>query len=165
MFLLTTAFFIPEMIKLKKILCPIDFSECSLYALSYATDLSSKEHASLYLIHVIETHISGIGDIMKQIDLLLDDKQIDNLRIQLINLIPNDIRSNIHTEPIVEKGIPFVEIIKTAKDKQVDLIVMGTHGRTGLEHILIGSVAERVIQRAPCPVLSISLPKQLFTMP
>lgn len=153
------------MIKLKKILCPIDFSECSLYALSYAIDLSVKEHASLYLIHVIETHISDIGDIMKQIDLLLDDKQINNLRMQLINLIPDDIRSNIHTEPIVEKGIPFVEIIKTAKDKQVDLIVMGTHGRTGLEHILIGSVAERVIQKSPCPVLSIRLPKQVFSMP
>jgi len=153
------------MIKLKKILCSIDFSECSTYALSYAIDLSAKEHASLYLIHVIETHISDIGDIVKQIDLLLDDKQIDNLKMRLINLIPDNIRPNIHIEPIVEKGVPFVEIIRTAKDKQVDLIVMGTHGRTGLEHILIGSVAERVIQRAPCPVLSIRLPKQVFSMP
>ena len=153
------------MITLKKILCSIDFSECSTYALSYAIDLSAKEHASLYLIHVIETHMSDIGDIVKQIDLLLDDKQIDNLKMRLINLIPVDIRPNIHIEPIVEKGIPFVEIIRTAKDKQVDLIVMGTHGKTGLEHILIGSVAERVIQRAPCPVLSIRLPKQVFSMP
>lgn len=153
------------MIKLKKILCPIDFSECSSYALSYAIDLSAKEHASLYLIHVIETHMSDIGDIVKQIDLLLDEKQIDNLRMRLINLVPEDIRINIHIESIVQKGIPFIEIIRTAKDKQADLIVMGTHGRTGLEHILIGSVAQRVIQRAPCPVLSIRLPKQVFSMP
>ncbi|MEP9410820.1 MAG: universal stress protein [Candidatus Brocadia sp.] len=147
------------MIKLNKILCPVDFSECSLYALNYAIDLSYREHAALYLIHVVETHISDFGDIMKQIDLLLDDQQINNLRMQLINLIPDDMRPNIHAEPIVEKGVPFVEIIKAARDKQVDLIAMGTHGRTGLEHILIGSVAERVIQRAPCPVLSIRLPK------
>jgi nucleotide-binding universal stress UspA family protein len=153
------------MIKLKKILCPIDFSKCSTYALNYALDLSTKERALLYLIHVIETHISDMGDILKQIDLLLDDKQIDNLRMKLTNLIPDNIRTNIHIEPIVEKGIPFVEIIKTAKDNQIDIIIMGTHGRTGLEHILIGSVAERVIRSAPCPVLSIRLPKQVFLMP
>ena len=153
------------MVKLKKILCPIDFSACSAYALSYAIDLSVREHASLYLIHVIETHISNFGDIIKQIDLLLDDKQINNLNMRLINLVPGDMQKNISIKPIVAKGIPFVEIIKTAKDNLVDLIVMGTHGRTGLNHILIGSVAERVIQKAPCPVLSIRLPKQSFTMP
>ncbi|MDQ1273734.1 MAG: hypothetical protein QG591_2364 [Planctomycetota bacterium] len=153
------------MIKLKKILCPIDFSDCSIYALSYAIDLSTKERASLYLIHVIETHISGMGDIVKQIDLLLDDKQIENLRMKLTNLIPDKMRTNIHIQPIVEKGIPFVEIIKTAKDNHIDVIIMGTHGRTGLGHILIGSVAERVIRSAPCPVLSIRLPNQVFSMP
>ncbi|MBE7444528.1 MAG: universal stress protein [Planctomycetia bacterium] len=153
------------MIKLKKILCPVDFSACSTYALSYAIDLTTKERASLYLIHVIETHISDIRDIVKQIDLLLDDKQIDNLKVRLTNLIPDNIRPNIHIQPIVEKGVPFVEIIKTARYNHIDLIIMGTHGRTGLEHILIGSVAERVIRSAPCPVLSIRLPKQVFSMP
>ena len=74
-------------------------------------------------------------------------------------------RTNIHIQPIVEKGIPFVEIIKTAKDNHIDVIIMGTHGRTGLGHILIGSVAERVIRIAPCPVLSIRLPNQVFSMP
>ncbi|MBU6391369.1 MAG: universal stress protein [Planctomycetota bacterium] len=148
------------MIKLKKILCPIDFSACSKHALSYAIDLSAKESASLYLIHVIEAHLSGIGDILKQLDLLLDDKQIeDNLKMRLISLLPDDVRKSTFVEPIIAKGIPFVEIVNTAKDKRTDLIVMGTHGKTGLEHILIGSVAERVIQRAPCPVLSIRLPK------
>ena len=147
------------MIKLKKILCPIDFSACSIHALSYAIDLSLKDHASLYLIYVIETYMNDIGDILKQIDLLLDEQQTDNLKMRLINLIPNDIQKNIRINTRVVKGIPFVEIIKATKDNQVDLIVMGTHGKTGLEHILIGSVAERVIQRAPCPVLSVRLPK------
>ena len=147
------------MIKLKKILCPIDFSACSTYALTYAIDLSLKDHASLYLIHVIETYMGDIGDILKQIDLLLDDKQTDNLKMRLINLIHDEIRTNISIDTLVVKGAPFVEIIKAAKDNQVDLIVMGTHGKTGLDYILIGSVAERVIQRSPCPVLSIRLPK------
>ena len=147
------------MIKLKKILCPIDFSACSTYALNYAIDLSLKDHASLYLIHVIETYMGDIEDILKQIDLLLDDKQTDSLKMRLINLIPDQIRINISIDTLVVKGTPFVEIIKAAKDNQVDLIVMGTHGKTGLDYILIGSVAERVIQRSPCPVLSIRLPK------
>ena len=147
------------MIKLKKILCPIDFSACSTYALTYAIDLSLKDHASLYLIHVIETYMGDIGDILKQIDLLLDDNQTDSLKMRLINLIPAEIRTNISIDTLVVKGTPFVEIIKAAKDNQVDLIVMGTHGKTGLDYILIGSVAERVIQRSPCPVLSIRLPK------
>lgn len=153
------------MIKLKKILCPIDFSACSIHALSYAIDLSIKNKASLYLIYVMETHVNDARDILKQIDLLLDDTQIDNLKIRLISLIPDNIQKSITIETIVVKGIPYVEIIKTSKDKQIDLIVMGTHGRTGLEHILIGSVAQRVIQKAPCPVFSIRLPRQIFSMP
>src|SRR3990167_8423817 len=140
------------MIKLNKILCPIDFSACSTYALTYAIDLSLKDHASLYLIYVIEPYMGDMGDILKQIDLLLDDKQTEILKMRLIKLIPDNIRTNINIGTFVVKGIPFVEIIKAAKDNQVDLIVMGTHGKTGLEHILTGSVAERVIQRSPCPV-------------
>ncbi|UJS18219.1 MAG: universal stress protein [Candidatus Jettenia sp.] len=153
------------MTTLKKILCPIDFSPCSTYALNYAIDLSMKDQASLYLIYVIETHINNVGDVVKQIDLSLEDQQTDNLKIRLINLIPGKTREKIYVDTFIVKGIPFVEIIKAAKDKQVDLIIMGTHGRTGLKHILIGSVAERVIQKAPCPVLSIRLPEQLFSMP
>lgn len=153
------------MTKLKKILCPIDFSPCSTYALNYAIDLSLKDQASLYLIYVIETHINNVGDVVGQIDLSLEDHQTDNLKMRLINLIPGKTREKVYVDTFIVKGVPFVEIIKAAKDKQIDLIIMGTHGRTGLKHILIGSVAERVIQKAPCPVLSIRLPEQLFSMP
>lgn len=153
------------MAKLKKILCPIDFSPCSTYALNYAIDLSLKDQASLYLIYVIETHINNVGDVVGQIDLSLEDHQTDNLKMRLINLIPGKTREKVYVDTFIVKGVPFVEIIKAAKDKQIDLIIMGTHGRTGLKHILIGSVAERVIQKAPCPVLSIRLPEQLFSMP
>ena len=57
-------------------------------------------------------------------------------------------------------GVPFVEIIKAARDKDIDLIVIGTHGRTGLAHMLIGSVAEKVVRKAPCPVLSVKSKKE-----
>ena len=61
-------------------------------------------------------------------------------------------------ESMVVSGTPFLEIIRTAKEKEVDLIVVGTHGRTGLDHILFGSTAEKVVRQAPCPVLSVRLP-------
>lgn len=153
------------MIAIEKILCPIDFSPCSTYALNYAIDFSMKAQALLYLLYVIETRADDIGDMVKQIDLLGDDTKIDTVKTRLMNLIPGNIRANISIETVVVTGIPFVEIVKVARDNHIDLIVMGTHGRTGLKHILIGSVAERVIQKAPCPVLSIKLPEQLFSMP
>lgn len=153
------------MIPLKKLLCPVDFSSCSIHALSYAVDLAMREQALLCLLHVIDTHTNGVRDILKQIDSLLDDAKVDNIKIRLMNLVPGNIRANIPIETLVIKGIPFVEILRVARDNQTDLIVMGTHGRTGLKHILIGSVAERVIQKATCPVLSIRLPEQSFSMP
>ena len=72
--------------------------------------------------------------------------------------VPEEIQNIV--EPIILFGVPFVEIIKTAKDKNIDLIVIGTHGRTGLAHMLIGSVAEKIVRKAPCPVLTIKIKKK-----
>ena len=69
--------------------------------------------------------------------------------------VPEEIQNIV--EPIILFGVPFVEIIKTAKDKNIDLIVIGTHGRTGLAHMLIGSVAAKIVRKAPCPVLTIKI--------
>lgn len=66
---------------------------------------------------------------------------------------------------LFKEGEPFLEIIRTAKIESADLIVMGTHGRTGLDHIFFGSTAERVVRKAPCPVMTIRLPGKEFTMP
>jgi nucleotide-binding universal stress UspA family protein len=73
----------------------------------------------------------------------------------LLAEVPEEIQNIV--EPIILFGVPFVEIIKTAKDKNIDLIVIGTHGRTGLAHMLIGSVAEKIVRKAPCPVLTIKI--------
>ncbi len=65
----------------------------------------------------------------------------------------------------VQMGRPFIEIIRYAREKKIDLIVLGTHGRSGLKHVLLGSVAERVVRKAPCPVLTIRHPEHEFVMP
>ena len=74
---------------------------------------------------------------------------------KLRSSISEEIRSCINVEVLIRVGVPFEEILKAAHDKEVDLIVMGTHGRTGITHMVIGSVAENVIRKAPCPVLCI----------
>jgi nucleotide-binding universal stress UspA family protein len=68
-------------------------------------------------------------------------------------------------EAMIVNGTPFLEILRTAKEKEVDLIVVGTHGRTGLDHVLFGSTAEKVVRKAPCPVLSVRMPGKEFVMP
>jgi len=86
-------------------------------------------------------------------------------RKQLDGFIPPELKKGITVETIHRVGVPFVEIIKAAREKEVDLIVIATHGKSGLSHILFGSVAEKVVRKAPCPVLSIRHPEHEFIMP
>jgi len=74
-------------------------------------------------------------------------------------------RLRLRVELVMEQGSPFLEIIRYAKDHDIDLIVMGTHGRGPIAHMLMGSVAEKVVRRAPCPVLTVKHPEHKFVMP
>ena len=85
-------------------------------------------------------------------------KQLDD-RVATLKVKSNNVSG------IFAAGLPFMEIIKAAKEQKADMIVMGTHGRTGLEHVLMGSVAEKVVRRAPCPVLTVKHPDHEFKMP
>ncbi|MDR4499428.1 MAG: universal stress protein [Candidatus Scalindua sp.] len=152
------------MISLKKILCPIDHSDCSKEALKYAVSFALRNEAVLYLLHVIDirTFDENLDTITKQI---ADESSINNLKKKLLECVPEEIRSDMKIEAIVVQGIPFVEIIKTAKDNEVDMLVLGTHGRTGLAHMMLGSVSEKVVRKAPCPVLTVRSSNQKFVMP
>ncbi len=152
------------MINLKKILCPIDHSDCSKEALKYAVSFAMKDEAELYLLHVVDirTFDESFDMTSKQ---LPDDETIKQLKEKLLECVPEEIRNDMRIEPIVVQGVPFSEIISIAKEKEISVIVMGTHGRTGIAHIMLGSVSEKVVRKAPCPVLTVRQSKHKFVMP
>jgi nucleotide-binding universal stress UspA family protein len=147
------------MVSIKKILCPVDFSACSDEALKYAAYLALKESAKLYLIHVIDVRMYGHETPISFKMPEPDAETIERMKKELkASISSQKIYEKINLETIVTVGIPATEIIKAAKEKQVDMIVMGTHGRTGLAHVIVGSVAENVVRRASCPVLTVRHP-------
>ena len=143
------------MITFKKILCPVDYSDCSAKALRYAAGLALKDSARLYLMHVIDKRVYDYGGPIYEAQLSPDAEVIDRLKEKLGESVPKEIRGDIDVETIVTVGVPAQEIVNAADDKGVDVIVMGTHGRTGVAHVVMGSVAENVVRNALCPVLTV----------
>lgn len=146
--------------KVEKILFPTDFSTGSFHALPYATDLSRHYNAKLYILHVIY-------DFTKATDSHIPHVSMDELyremtewaKKELETCCIEEIRAITNVEKIVLKGIPYEEIIKFAAKEKIDMIVMGTYGRVGLERFIFGSTAERVVRRAPCPVMTVRIPE------
>jgi nucleotide-binding universal stress UspA family protein len=140
-------------VKVKKILIPTDFSECSEAAMGYAISLAQDFQAQVFLLHVLGPPISGLDFSLMQ------SGTLPGLRQKLVEMMQQSVDCmrglGIEAEGHFVTGVPSFEIIKAAKTHGADLIIMGTHGRTGLAHILMESTAERVIQRAPCPVLAL----------
>jgi len=119
--------------EIKKILCPVDFSEISANALEYAVFLASHHHAELLLLHVVE-HLHEFE------------------HYQILVFTPQELSEKME-EHAYEALNKLAEPIKEATEKDMDLIVMGSHGRTGISHMLMGSVTEKVVRKANCPVL------------
>jgi universal stress protein A len=139
--------------QIKTILCPIDFSEISANALEYAVFLASHHHAELLMLHVVEQlHEFEHYQILVLTPQELAEEMEKQAHEKLTKLT-EQIKKTIKVETVVRQGKPFVEIIKEAKEKDMDLIVMASHGRTGVSHMLMGSVAEKVVRKANCPVL------------
>ncbi len=135
--------------EINKILFPTDFSHSSDAALALATSLARDTGAKLLIAHVEEPPVAyGGGEMYYGIPEPLEE----DLRKMLKEVTPND--SSVPYEHHLVTGDPASAIVRLAKDEDVDLIVMGTHGRTGLLRMLMGSVAEAVVRRAPCPVLT-----------
>ena len=145
------------MVTLKKILCPVDHSECSYLALKYAISLALKDEAKLYLMHVIDSRLYDT-EMYKFSPYKLNEIDESKIRADLMKSLPDGTSDVLEVETIVVKGVPFNEIINAATEISVDLIVIGTHGRTGLSHVMLGSVAEKVVRKAPCPVLTVRMP-------
>jgi nucleotide-binding universal stress UspA family protein len=157
-----------EVFAIGKILCPTDFSEVGLHALGYARRFAKTNNATLHCLHVVDEayqYLVGMGPdavpIGPPTEDLLDaaEKQMDAFVAEHLG----DAKFPIKTA--VTSGRPFMEIIRYAREHAIDMIVIATHGRTGLKHVLLGSVAEKVVRKAPCPVLSIRHPEQKFVMP
>lgn len=155
------------MIQLNKILVPTDFSEFSLHALRYGCELARRFEAELHLLNVVE----GIYPLIPEPGLMLPDVAVQLTELQAAakrafeKVPPQDWGQDLEIHRTVVTGTPFLEIIRYAREEQIDLIVIGTHGRSGLVHVLMGSVAEKVVRKSPCPVLSVRPEGHSFVMP
>ena len=138
-------------LKLKRILVPIDFSDCSKKALQYALPLAKEHQAALTLLYVVPPAY-GAGEYGGIDYAQLEASMREGGEKELAKLAVDEVRAEVSTDTLVRVGSPAREIIETAKRLPADLIVISTHGRTGLKHVFLGSVAEHVVQRAPCPV-------------
>jgi len=145
------------MVTLKKILCPVDHSECSYLALKYAISLALKDEAKLYLMHVVDSRLYDT-EIYKFSPHKLNEIDESKIREDLMKSLPEGTTDVLEVETLVVKGVPFNEIINAATEINVDIIVIGTHGRTGLSHVMLGSVAEKVVRKSLCPVLTVRMP-------
>jgi nucleotide-binding universal stress UspA family protein len=141
----------------KTILVPTDFSEPSTAALDYAKQLADAFNASIHLLHVVQDParqpwiLETYG--VSSLDVLADI--MTQAQRDLEHALPESERKTHKAELVTAVGSPFGEILDYARKNNVDVIVMGTHGRGALAHALLGSVTERVVRFAPCPVLTV----------
>ena len=141
----------------KHILVPTDFSESSNQALDYAITFASKLQARLTVLHVVELFPLGSADMTTVPEAYIEDLKREADRTMQLYLA-RITAAGLTGDVVVTHGSALQEIMEVAKVQHVDLIIMGTHGRTGLPHLLLGSVAERLVRLAPCPVLVVRLP-------
>jgi nucleotide-binding universal stress UspA family protein len=155
------------MIVLKTILVATDFSDTSDTALTYGRDLARSYESSLHVLHVVESAVGYLAD-AESIGVLMDlQAQIErHARGRLETVVTDEDRTTLHARPVIlTAGRAADGIVQYAKDNAIDLIVIGTHGRSGFAHAIMGSVAERVIRLAPCPVLTVRHPEREFVAP
>jgi nucleotide-binding universal stress UspA family protein len=142
----------PPLRKLKTILVPIDFSEASLKALRYAVPFAEQFGAILCLVHVLEQP-SFVNDLPNVVLVRREEEQMRDAHRELLTLAQKEIEELVPIKPQVRAGRPFHEIVEVAKQLKAELIIIATHGHTGLKRALLGSTTELVVRHAPCPVL------------
>jgi nucleotide-binding universal stress UspA family protein len=141
----------PSPFQIKNILVPMDFSACAEKALRYAMPLAEQNAAAITLLHVLPSYVTGGLSTVDYVQLRGEMRA--SAESQLSALAAQEGKENVEIRFRTAEGDAATEIIAGANTLRADLIVISTHGRTGLTHALLGSVAEHVVRRAPCPVL------------
>ena len=141
----------------KRMLVPVDFSDCSLDALEYGALIAQRSNASLKLLHVLEPVSYGLDFTLPHMAERESSKTAVTKRLS--DLVSALTSGGLASDFLISGGLPADSILDAARAQSVDVIVMGTHGRRGLSHALFGSVAESVLRRSSCPVLTVRSPK------
>jgi nucleotide-binding universal stress UspA family protein len=150
------------MITLQHILVPSDFSECSDQALRYGLELARKFDATLHLVHVVQDPATQSWAVDGFALPLLEatDQWLKDAEARLARSVPEPDRPRVKVASLL--GAVYPEVLRYAQTNGIDLIVMGTHGRGGVSHLLLGSIAEKMVRRSPCPVLTVRHPQHGF---
>jgi len=154
------------MVTIRRILFPTDFSEHADHAWPFALYFAQEFGAEVHLLHVV----TPPPRLIEGYSASFDPEQFTTALTAEANASMDRLLQavqgrNLTFQREIRVGVDFHEIINYARAHQIDLIVMATHGRTGLAHALVGSVAEKVVRKAPCPVLTVKHPAMKFEMP
>ncbi len=154
-------------IALRRILVPTDFSDCSSAALRYGLAFAERFDAHLHLLHSVQSPFDQpwAAEVYAVSEDQFETAAREKADEQLARLAAESGRSAAQVTCMTAIGAPFRSIVTYATEESIDLIVMGTHGRGAIAHLLIGSVAENVVRKAPCPVLTVRLREHEFVAP
>lgn len=149
--------------RLRQILLPTDFSGCANYALPYAAAIARATHARILCVHVVEPLVpavgyTGLADPMPIAD--ISEQLEDSAEREFPRLTDCDELTGLDVEEIIVHGDAAAEIVRVAGENEADLIVISSHGRTGLGRMIFGSTAEAVVRHAGCPVLVVKPPQE-----
>jgi universal stress protein A len=153
-------------IDLRRILVPIDFSDHSKKALQYAIPFAEQFKTSIDLLYVVEPAIYPADFSFGQVGFpAVEDELRQRGAEELEGLIKREIGTRVNARSSVRTGKAAYEIEQYAREESIDLIIIATHGHSGVEHVLFGSTAEKVVRHAPCPVLVVRLAEKEFVKP
>ena len=151
------------MIKLKKVLVPTDFSDSARHAFTYGVSFAREYKAELVLLHVVENLTVGYASDLFPVPMAEVFQEISGYaKAELAKLAEEARQKGVAVSELVAQGKPSAEIMRHAAENDVDMIVLGAHGKGMLDQALFGSTTERVVRRAPCPVLTVRMAEHEF---
>ena len=144
------------MFRLAKILCPVDFSDDSKAALNHAEELARRFSAELVVLHVVEPVLYPVAYGMPPVSPInFEETAKESAQKALEPLVRSIAERGVNARSLVDAGTASMRICELARTEGFDLVVLATHGYTGVKHMLLGSTAERVVRLCPCPVLTV----------